>query len=588
MAQEEKGKLLWFDDFSQDGELNGDKWKFDLGGHGWGNNEEQCYTRENARVSKHEGGMVIETRKEECQGRSYSSSRVLSIEAWSPPVVIEIRAKVPTGRGVWPALWMLPDEWKFGDWPNSGEIDIMEHVGFHTDTIFGSVHTQAFNHMKDTQITKRIHIPNISADFHTFRCVWTKNSIKLSIDEGLPYFVYEKKPSSSALAWEEWPFEEKFRLLFNIAVGGNWGGSKGIDESIFPLKMIVEYVKVWELIVNEEEERKQQIPYPVSFEQAIPCGSVTCIAHNLDTLLCAKGSEVTLAHATASVKEGTEHLWSLFRAGKYLFLQTIGSRLWLSCTSESLVSVSEDKQPWLISSQEAASNFVALEQSALSTSSPLLLVSIHGHMLTADQNGNVRAVSQIEENPVNVHIPDEHPLSAVAASASHPLSVLASLSQKLATMARLSSFSVSSSSPSISTSFTSPVQWKFAPQTVAVLDGPVLIFSDAHMRYLSSTFEGVVTLSSRPDYWQFSKIENTGKYHIRSATTNRFLGSTPQCSVDTTYAQEGWQEWEVEPASTLRSIFIRSSAHRSVMGAVPEGTVDATYVTQTWQQWHLM
>ncbi len=235
-------KLVWSDEFNYKGLPDSTKWGYDTGNHGWGNNELQYYTvnrLENARVA--DGVLVIEAVKEDYNGSKYTSARLLSKNKgdWKYGR-IEVRAKLPRGRGIWPAIWMLPTDWAYGAWPASGEIDIMEMVGYLPDSIFGTVHTGAYYHSIGTQKTGSILRNDISDEFHVYSLEWTKNKLRMLIDNE-PYFefVNEKKTS------REWPFDKRFHLLLNVAVGGNWGGKMGLDESIFPQRMEIDYVRVY-------------------------------------------------------------------------------------------------------------------------------------------------------------------------------------------------------------------------------------------------------------------------------------------------------------------------------------------------------
>lgn len=136
---------------------------------------------------------------------------------------------------------MLPENWVYGGWPESGEIDIMEHVGFEPTMIYGSVHTDAYNHVEETQVTHDIKIPYSESAFHTYEIEWTPEQISWYV-EGEKYgtFVNEHK------SYKEWPFDQAFHLILNIAVGGNWGGQQGVDDSIWPQQMVVDYVRVYQ------------------------------------------------------------------------------------------------------------------------------------------------------------------------------------------------------------------------------------------------------------------------------------------------------------------------------------------------------
>ena len=148
---------------------------------------------------------------------------------------------MPKGRGLWPAIWMLPTDWKYGDWPVSGEIDIMEHVGYLPDSVFGTVHTGAYNHSIGTQKGAETFRTDLSEAFHVYVLDWDENEIRIYIDDEL-YFTFKNEKKTH----KEWPFDQRFHLLMNIAVGGNWGGTMGIDESVFPQTMEVDYVRVYQ------------------------------------------------------------------------------------------------------------------------------------------------------------------------------------------------------------------------------------------------------------------------------------------------------------------------------------------------------
>ena len=153
----------------------------------------------------------------------------------------EIKAKFNNGQGSWPAIWMMPTKGEYGGWPGSGEIDIMENVGYDPDTIVGTVHTQAYNHSIGTQKGKRISIPDCHETFHLYALEWEPEELRIYVDSTL-YFTYKNEGTGS----EAWPFDKPFYLLLNVAVGGNWGGSRGVDDTIFPQQMVVDYVRVYQ------------------------------------------------------------------------------------------------------------------------------------------------------------------------------------------------------------------------------------------------------------------------------------------------------------------------------------------------------
>lgn len=241
-------KLVWADEFDGKGLPDSTRWGYDLGDGcpqncGWGNNELQYYTanREaNARVQ--DGHLIIEAHREKTGTKEYSSSRIVSKHKgdWTYGKV-EVRAKLPSGVGVWPAIWMLPTDWAYGGWPSSGEIDIMEFVGYVPDTIYGTVHTGKYNHILGTQRSKGVSSSTLSKAFHTYGISWDEQKIDFLFDDKVYHSFYNKKEGSEA-----WPFDRDFHMVLNLAVGGNWGGKMGIDSSIWPQQMVVDYVRVYQ------------------------------------------------------------------------------------------------------------------------------------------------------------------------------------------------------------------------------------------------------------------------------------------------------------------------------------------------------
>jgi beta-glucanase (GH16 family) len=238
-------KLVWNDEFDGSSiDLN--KWEHEFNGNGGGNNEEQYYTplKENSYLS--DGKLFITAKKEQFTGpdgtREFTSARLRTLNKgdWLYGRV-EVSAKIPKGRGTWPAIWMLPTDWEYGGWPASGEIDIMEHVGYDENGIHGSVHTQAYNHSIGTQKSSYLKIPTATSKFHTYAIEWFEDRIEFYIDD-LFYFTFNNENSG----WEKWPFDKRFHLILNVAVGGSWGGAQGIDLEAFPATMEIDYVRVYE------------------------------------------------------------------------------------------------------------------------------------------------------------------------------------------------------------------------------------------------------------------------------------------------------------------------------------------------------
>jgi beta-glucanase (GH16 family) len=238
-------KLVWSDEFDYEGLPDETKWNYDTVGnsYGWGNNELQFYTVKKKRNAWVDGGYLNVTAiKEKLDDFNYSSAR-LTTKGKGDWLYgrMEIRAQLPGGRGIWPAIWMLPTDWEYGGWPGSGEIDIMEHVGYEPDSIHTTVHTGAFNHSIGTQKGKATYVPDCEEAFYVYAIEWNKEKIDFFIDDDLVFTFNNTKGGS-----DEWPFDKRFHLILNVAVGGNWGGLHGVDDSIFPATMKVDYVRIYQ------------------------------------------------------------------------------------------------------------------------------------------------------------------------------------------------------------------------------------------------------------------------------------------------------------------------------------------------------
>jgi beta-glucanase (GH16 family) len=238
-SQDTCSYLVWSDDFEYNGAPDSEKWGYDIGGHGWGNNELQNYTNSRTNSFVRDGKLTIKAVK---SNGSWTSARLVTKGKgdWLYGR-IEVKAKLPEGRGTWPAIWMLPTDWAYGGWPASGEIDIMEHVGYDFGTVHGTIHTEAFNHSIGTQLGKSIDVENVSTEFHVYAIDWTEDEIVWYVD-GVEYYRIEN-PNKT---YKEWPFDKRFHLILNIAIGGNWGGAQGIDPNLNEATMEIDYVKVFQ------------------------------------------------------------------------------------------------------------------------------------------------------------------------------------------------------------------------------------------------------------------------------------------------------------------------------------------------------
>lgn len=235
-------ELIWSDEFDYQGLPDPQKWNFEDQRPGWVNNELQNYPgvrKENARVEN--GFLIIEARKDNYKGHPYSSAR---IHTQGKGEILygraEIRAKLPSGRGTWPAIWMMPsDYYGYGKgWPDSGEIDIMENVGKDPNWVHASVHCQNYYWVKGNQHTEKIYSTSYQNDFHVYALEWYPERIDIFMD-GQKYFTF----NDPGEGWQGWPFDKNFYVILNLAVGGHWGGP--VDDSIFPQQMVVDYVRLY-------------------------------------------------------------------------------------------------------------------------------------------------------------------------------------------------------------------------------------------------------------------------------------------------------------------------------------------------------
>lgn len=243
--------LIWSDEFDYSGAPDASKWSFDTQGNNWdwGNDEAQNYTpQENGNAWVENGNLVIEARKEnyywygDGQTKNYTSARLITKNKgdWKYGK-FEVKALLPTGNGVWPAIWMLPTDEVYGGWPKSGELDIMENVGFDPLKIHCNIHTEAYNHGINTNKGNTMQTSAPYENWHVYSLEWVEDNVSFYLD-GQLVFSFDKEADNNSAVW---PFDQRFHLLLNIAVGGGWGGMEGIHDHIFPQKMLVDYVRVY-------------------------------------------------------------------------------------------------------------------------------------------------------------------------------------------------------------------------------------------------------------------------------------------------------------------------------------------------------
>ncbi len=257
MAQ--KYVQVWGDEFNTPGLPDTTKWSYEKGKIR--NNELQYYTEkrmENARIE--DSVLIIEARKEQFDGADYTSASIISkgIGDWKYGK-IEISAKVPGGKGTWPALWMLPTNSEYGSWPKSGEIDIMEYIGVEPQNIYFTTHFEGVNlpagqHGSSGSGPQKV-VRDPFNEFIIFTLIWTPEKLEWYAND--KKFHEYKKPADD---YRSWPFDEEFYLIFNLAYGGTWAGSDGVDDTKLPHKFMIDYVRVYQLQDTESPFNLNIIP----------------------------------------------------------------------------------------------------------------------------------------------------------------------------------------------------------------------------------------------------------------------------------------------------------------------------------------
>lgn len=235
-------KLVWSDEFDKPGAPDPATWTAEEGY--LRNGEKQYYTKgrpENARVE--DGKLVIEARKDNWNDKPITSASLIT-QGKRPFLYgrIVVRAKIPTGRGTWPAIWTLGENIEKAGWPACGEIDIMENVGFNPLKIHGNIHCAAYNHTKHNGKGGSVMAVAPWEQFHEYAIEWYEDRMEFFFDD-TRYFVYRKESDDPKV----WPFAQPQYVILNLAIGGAWGGAKGIDDSIFPARFEVDYVRYYQL-----------------------------------------------------------------------------------------------------------------------------------------------------------------------------------------------------------------------------------------------------------------------------------------------------------------------------------------------------
>ena len=234
--------LVWHDEFDKGSVLDGDDWIHEVQNSGWVNHELQNYvnhtTPGGALVTEvRDGHLRITALKE--NGKIYSGRVYAKRNQGWKYGYIEASIKLPKGKGTWPAFWMMPVN--FRSWPDDGEIDIMEEVGYHPDYVSSSLHAKSHVHSNGTQVTHEMYCKGAEGEFHTYAMLWTAENITTYVD-GKVQLSYNNR----GLGRDDWPYDDPFYIIFNLAWGGDWGGAQGVDESVLPVTMEVDYVRVFQ------------------------------------------------------------------------------------------------------------------------------------------------------------------------------------------------------------------------------------------------------------------------------------------------------------------------------------------------------
>lgn len=244
-AEIEGWDLIWQDEFNSNGQIDTTKWSYRIWKPGRVNNELQAYTNSNKNSYQKDGYLTITALNDSSGGFKYTSARLVTDGKFDFKYgKVEARAKLPGGRGSWPAIWMLGSNIHEVGWPKCGEIDIMEYVGYNPDVIHGTAHAVNFYWKIKEQQTKFIDAPGVEKEFHNYGIEWYEDKIDFLFD-GKVFFTATPK-GGDINDTDAWPFSLPHFLILNVAVGGVWGGEKGIDDNAFPMSMQLDYIRVYQ------------------------------------------------------------------------------------------------------------------------------------------------------------------------------------------------------------------------------------------------------------------------------------------------------------------------------------------------------
>jgi beta-glucanase (GH16 family) len=242
--------LTWSDEFDVPGSPDPSVWTHEIGigpnDNGWDHGELQYYTNRLNNSVVSDGSLKIIAKRESFEGSNFTSARLITLDKVDFKYGrVEVRAKLPVGSGTWSAFWMLASDSVYGEWPNSGEIDILEHVGNFPSTVTASTHSLLHNHRANNSDSLHARTCAPVSDWRVYSLEWTPTSIRAFVDND-QYFEHLKARNAE---WDSWPFDQDFFLVLNLAVGGEWGSAiKGVDESAFdgPGQVLeIDYVRVY-------------------------------------------------------------------------------------------------------------------------------------------------------------------------------------------------------------------------------------------------------------------------------------------------------------------------------------------------------
>ncbi len=268
-------ELVWNDEFDGDA-IDDQKWNKLLWRPGWVNNELQAYTDRDTNVFVQDDNLVIRALIEpgffgtDYTGTTYTADytsgrlNTAGKGEWTYGR-FDTRAKLPKGIGSWPAIWMLGSNISTVGWPHCGEIDIMEHVGFDEGNIHASIHTTDYNHVNGTQKSGQVIIPTATDSFHVYSLEWDSTYIRYLVDDEPYFFIYNDSNGDE----DKWPFNKPQYIILNLAVGGDWGGAQGIDPTVFPMEMKVDYVRVFE---KSESSTNVNVTFQVDMKNEMVSG----------------------------------------------------------------------------------------------------------------------------------------------------------------------------------------------------------------------------------------------------------------------------------------------------------------------------